>query len=283
MMRGPLRQLRYSVATRPWSLSYIFEKATQQTIPFGLTEAFGEDGRKEEDIPAMELMRRINDHVLDRPLCSQMLFRGEAMAPALSCAPRFTPPASARNQTMNMLIVRPLRHEETMPRTYDRVGGRWFFPRPARVGDVVAFVHPASSSKPPDEQVVLVRRVAALAGDVLVSGEADAETAEETPGTIPEKLGDSPKTKTKTYEIPESRAWVVADNPDVDLSVSPDSRVFGPIPVENILGRVVYAVRSATDHGPVANDPESVREDRAVIETEIDPETVAADLPNDSE
>ena len=59
-MSGPLRRLRYELAKQPWSLRYIFEKATQQTIPFGLTEAFGEDGKKEEEIPAMELMRRIN-------------------------------------------------------------------------------------------------------------------------------------------------------------------------------------------------------------------------------
>ena len=168
-MSGPLRRLRYELAKQPWSLRYIFEKATQQTNPFGLTEAFGEDGKKEEEIPAMELMRRINEQVLDTPLCSRMLFRGEAMAPALSCAPRFGSAASSGTQALNMLVVRPLRHEETMPATYDRVGRRWFYPRPARVGDVVAFVHPDSASRPAEQQVVLVRRVAALAGDVLVS------------------------------------------------------------------------------------------------------------------
>lgn len=221
-MSGPLRRLRYNLSTRPWSLKYIFEKATQQTIPFGLTEAFGEDGTKDEDVPAMELMRRINAEVLDKPLCSTMLFRGEAMTPALSCAPRFKQPSTTEdtktNTALNVLVVRPLRHSETMPLVFsERVGGRWFFPRPARVGDVVAFIHPDMVAKAEDQQVVLVRRVTALAGDVLVSGDDDdTETSE-------------------TYEIEDKRAWVVADNPDVDLTVAPDSRVFGPIEIESIV------------------------------------------------
>lgn len=263
-MSGPLRRLRYDLAKQPWSLRYIFEKATQQTIPFGLTEAFGEDGKKEEDIPAMELMRRINEQVLDLPLCSRMLFRGEAMAPALSCAPRFASAASSRTQVMNMLVVRPLRHEETMPGTYDRVGRRWFYPRPARVGDVVAFVHPDSASRPAEQQVMLVRRVAALAGDVLVS-DGDAETPPET-------------SETATYELPRGRAWVTADNDATDLSRSPDSRAFGPIGVDAIVGRVIYYVRSATDHGPVANHPTSAEEDAAVLATEVRPDALAEDL-----
>lgn len=263
-MSGPLRRLRYDLAKQPWSLRYIFEKATQQTIPFGLTEAFGEDGKKEEDIPAMELMRRINEQVLDLPLCSRMLFRGEAMAPALSCAPRFASAASSRTQVMNMLVVRPLRHEETTPATYDRVGRRWFYPRPARVGDVVAFVHPDSASRPAEQQVMLVRRVAALAGDVLVS-DGDAETPPET-------------SETATYELPRGRAWVTADNDATDLSRSPDSRAFGPIGVDAIVGRVIYYVRSATDHGPVANHPTSAEEDAAVLATEVRPDALAEDL-----
>ncbi len=266
-MSGPLRRLRYELAKQPWSLRYIFEKATQQTIPFGLTEAFGEDGKKEEEIPAMELMRRINEQVLDTPLCSRMLFRGEAMAPALSCAPRFGSAASSGTQALNMLVVRPLRHEETMPATYDRVGRRWFYPRPARVGDVVAFVHPDSASRPAEQQVVLVRRVAALAGDVLVSG-GDEETPPET-------------SETATYEIPPGRAWVTADNDATDSSRAPDSRAFGPIGVDAIVGRVVYYVRSATDHGPVANHPASADEDAAVLATEVRPDALAEDLAAD--
>lgn len=263
-MSGALRRLRYDLAKQPWSLRYIFEKATQQTIPFGLTEAFGEDGKKEEEIPAMELMRRINEQVLDTPLCSRMLFRGEAMAPALSCAPRFASAASARTQAMNMLVVRPLRHEETMPGTYDRVGRRWFFPRRARVGDVVAFVHPDTASRPAEQQVVLVRRVAALAGDVLVSGD-EATPEDET-------------SETATYEIPPGRAWVTADNPAMDLSRAPDSRSFGPIRIAHIVGRVIYYVRSATDHGPVANHPASADDDASVLATEVRPESLAQDL-----
>ena len=263
-MSGPLRRLRYDLAKQPWSLRYIFEKATQQTIPFGLTEAFGEDGKKEEDIPAMELMRRINEQVLDTPLCKRMLFRGEAMAPAISCAPRFSSATSSRTEAMNMLVVRPLRHEETTPATHDRVGRGWYYPRPARVGDVVAFVHPDSASRPAEQQTVLVRRVAALAGDVLVSG-GDGETPLAT-------------SETAEYELPRGRAWVTADNDAADSSRAADSRAFGPIGVDAIVGRVIYYVRSATDHGPVANHPSSADEDAVVLATEVRPDALAEDL-----
>jgi hypothetical protein len=260
-MSVPLRRLRYASSTRAWSLRYIFEKATQQTIPFGLREAFGEDGKKEGDIPAMELMRRINEHVLDQPMCSQMLFRGEAMAPELSCAPRFAKATSdeTKNQTnLTMLILRPLRHAGTMPGTYARVGGRWFFPRPARVGDVVAFIHPDTVAKSEHEQVVLIRRVAALAGDLLES-----------------VLPENENTETKTFQLPKNKAWVVADNPATD---APDSRNFGPIAIDTIVGRVVYHVRSSIDHGTVGNNPLSVDEDAAVVAAEVDANVIAHDL-----
>ena len=72
-----------------------------------------------------------------------------------------------------------------------------------------------------------------------------------------------------------------ADNDATDSSRAPDSRVFGPIGVDAILGRVVYYVRSATDHGPVANHPASADEDAAVLATEVRPDTLAEDLAAD--
>ena len=138
-----------------------------------------------------------------------------------------------------------------MPATYDRVGERRGFSRPARVGDVVAFVHPDSASCDAEQQVVRARRVAALAGDVLVSG-GDEETSPET-------------SETATYEIPSPRrAWITADNDATDSSRAPDS-ARRPDRRRRHHARVVYYVRSATDHGPVANHPASADEDAAVL------------------
>ena len=77
------------------------------------------------------------------------------------------------------------------------------------------------------------------------------------------------------------RAWVTADNDATDSSRAPDSRAFGPIGVDAIVGRVVYYVRSATDHGPGANHPASADEDAAVLATEVRPDTLAEDLAAD--
>lgn len=32
-----------------------------------------------------------------------------------------------------------------------------------------------------------------------------------------------------------------------------DSRLFGPLPMSDIVGRVIYCLQSAIDHGPVQN------------------------------
>lgn len=64
--------------------------------------------------------------------------------------------------------------------------------------------------------------------------------------------------------------WVLADNEDVAFPDVIDSRTFGPLPLEAILGRVVYAARSPTDHGPVENSGEGMAQDAAVLEAELD-------------
>jgi hypothetical protein len=305
-MRSPLRAIAgYARATRPWSLRYIWEKTTQQSVPFGLRLAFGKGG---DAIPAGDMHKRLVDHLTTTPLCSQLPFRGEAMAPAITSAPRFahrdddaadddggavhaapssSSPSSAAPATpaTNMLLLRALRYPELAPPEYELAGlEAWFFPRRAHVGDVVAFEHP-DPPKPPkasdpsadpsaaadhhhhrrrdasESPPVLVRRVAALAGAVL---ESDDEGVED-------------------YHIPEGHAWVLADNDDAfrdpSGSFTPaDSRAFGPVPVEKMLGRVVYCVRSRTDHGPVRNSPEAEAVDAPVLVNELDVQALAADL-----
>ena len=118
--------------------------------------------------------------------------------------------------------------------------------RRAHVGDIIAFTHP----RPIDWSVpggVLVRRVVALEGDVMEgTGSADSEAED--------------------FVIPAGHVWVVADNEDEPPADVPDSRTFGPLPLSLVAGRVVYAVRSATDHGVVHNSDAAARVDQPVLQ-----------------
>lgn len=70
-------------------------------------------------------------------------------------------------------------------------------------------------------QSVLVRRIAACEGAQLVT--------------------DDPEDAALT--IPAGHCWVVADNEDLEASHVIDSRSFGPLPIENVMGRIMYYYR----------------------------------------
>ena len=99
----------------------------------------------------------------------------------------------------------------------------------------------------------MVRRVAALEDATLESSDP------ETPDLI----------------VPKEHAWVVAD---ADEDSHRDSRTFGPVDLRRVVGRVVYAVRSATDHGVVHNSAEARWVDDPVVRVELDVEQLAKDL-----
>ena len=63
--------------------------------------------------------------------------------------------------------------------------------------------------------------------------------------------------------------WVLADNEELRPPAVVDSRTFGPLPVENIMGRVIYYARK-NDHGPVENSRPAMSADAAVLEAELD-------------
>jgi hypothetical protein len=222
---------------------------------------------------------------------TSVLLAGAAMAPALNA-----PAAAGDPRALEALVVRLL------PRPS---------PRSVSVGDVVAFRAPppatasasaagdadadassssssssADSTAPAAAEHVLVRRVAALEQTEMVSDEA----------------GDEP------FRVPPGHCWVLADNGgagageaeaaasaadddgdddrDGDGEGGPasappppsaprDSRAFGFVPLGSVLGRVVYSVRSAGEHGPVANAPSSAAGDAAVAEAEVDVDALA--------
>lgn len=62
---------------------------------------------------------------------------------------------------------------------------------------------------------------------------------------------------------------MLADNEDLKPPEVIDSRSFGPLPVENIMGRIIYYSRP-NDHGAVQNSRAAMEADRAVLEAELD-------------
>lgn len=110
------------------------------------------------------------------------------------------------------------------------------------IGDVVLFKDPL------DPEQERVRRVAALEGDQMVSTDAN----------------DLP------FALDDGHCWVVSDNASVNPTTSGDSRTFGQLPMENILGRVIYGCRSPEDHGHVMNSEEAMQQDSPVLAIELD-------------
>ncbi|EFJ50004.1 hypothetical protein VOLCADRAFT_89374 [Volvox carteri f. nagariensis] len=146
--------------------------------------------------------------VYDAPLTQHMYLTGPAMAPTLNW--RGAKDAAARERLVVRLLRRPGPHN-------------------VLVGDVVAFHSPLAL--PEDATHVMVRRVAAVEGDEMVS-----TSPTETP-----------------FIIPPGHCWVLADNSELRPEAGEviDSRSYGHIPFSAVIGRVVYAASSRATHGPM--------------------------------
>ena len=73
---------------------------------------------------------------------------------------------------------------------------------------------------------------------------------------------------------------MVADNEE--LQPKPiDSRSFGPLPLNSIIGRIIYHACSQTDHHPVQNSREVTDGDLVVLHTELDVNKLAAYEPDE--
>lgn len=147
---------------------------------------------------------------------------GKAMYPTLN------PQAESNPNAVDRLLVRRL----PLPSAKN-----------CHIGDVVVFNHPLLESNVP---ILLVRRIAAMPGDQMLSDE-----------------------RFEPFLIPFEHCWVLADHPEAKPGEFIDSRVFGPLPFSTIIGRVIYNGYSPQDHGIVVNSPEANVLDEPLLENEL--------------
>ncbi|KAK9146382.1 hypothetical protein Sjap_006285 [Stephania japonica] len=115
------------------------------------------------------------------------------------------------------------------------------------VGDLVVVKDP----KNPENH--LVRRLAAIEGYEMTSTNENDEP----------------------FVLEKDECWVLSDNESLKPKEAGDSRIFGPVPLSGIVGRVIYCLRSAVDHGPVENSYIGMRKDSPVLAVELDVDEMA--------
>ncbi|XP_020402991.1 uncharacterized protein [Zea mays] len=115
------------------------------------------------------------------------------------------------------------------------------------VGDVVLLKDPEKSGN------FVIRRLAALEGYEMVSNDE----------------------KDEPFVLEKDQCWVLADNLVLKPKEARDSRLFGPVPMTDILGRVIYSLRTAVDHGLVENSGMATKLDGPVLAVELDVEELA--------
>jgi len=104
-------------------------------------------------------------------------------------------------------------------------------PRP---GDVIAFQSPTNN-------VVLIKRIVGVAGDVVESGsEGTFVNGKMLSGPIPQRENYS---RSDPVTIPSAQLFVMGDN----QPYSYDSRHFGPVDTSRVIGKALYIYYSASD------------------------------------
>ncbi|XP_023004821.1 uncharacterized protein LOC111498007 [Cucurbita maxima] len=115
------------------------------------------------------------------------------------------------------------------------------------VGDVVVVKEP---EKPEN---YLVRRLAAVEGYEMLSTDE----------------------KDEPFILEKDECWLLAENEKLKPKEAYDSRTFGPVPMSDIVGRAIYCLRTAVDHGPVQNSYYSMKRDSPILEIELDVDEMA--------
>lgn len=118
------------------------------------------------------------------------------------------------------------------------------FSRGPRYGEIAVFKNP--SGYPP----ILIKRVVATEGQVLDLREGkvyidEEELSEPYVHGLP-SLPESPSIQ-YPFTIPDDHVWMMGDN----RTNSGDSREFGPVPVEKVMGRAFWTYWPPTQFGPL--------------------------------
>ncbi|KAF5738946.1 hypothetical protein HS088_TW12G00142 [Tripterygium wilfordii] len=115
------------------------------------------------------------------------------------------------------------------------------------IGDLVVLKDPEKSNN------YLVRRLAATEGYEMASTDE----------------------KDEPFVLDKDECWVLADNDKLKPKEAYDSRLFGPVSMSSIIGRVIYCLRTAVDHGPIQNSPFGMQKDSPILEVELDVDEMA--------
>jgi hypothetical protein len=107
-------------------------------------------------------------------------------------------------------------------------------------GDVVCLRHPIGVQP----STLLVRRVTACGGELLVSKDSE-------------------------YMLADDVVWVEADNAELKPPHVEDSRTFGPVPLGNVLGRCIYSFTSSMEQGYITNNQNVKADDASIVEVEF--------------
>jgi signal peptidase I len=119
----------------------------------------------------------------------------------------------------------------------------WEFDPPER-GDIVVFDPPGSSDGKP-----YIKRVLALEGETVEvkNGSVYVNGTQVEEPYIQDGITDCYSDEACTWTVPEGNVWVMGDN----RRNSSDSRAFGPVPVENIIGKAIITYWPVEDIGLV--------------------------------
>lgn len=130
--------------------------------------------------------------------------------------------------------------------------------RGIKVGDVVYYI------KPTDPTIEVIKRVIGMPGDFVVGGNYVEPGEEKTKSPLRlvrgeddrgwEFLLDKEETGKMMLQVPEGHCWMVGDN----MSESTDSRLYGPVPLALIKGKVVAKILPFSDAGWIRNNVEVV-------------------------
>ena len=130
-------------------------------------------------------------------------------------------------------------------RFVDVNGSRLYPFDPPERGDVIVFDPPTGSEKP------YIKRIIGLPGEEVTFGDGQVFIDGE---PLPEEYIESPtrcgRSDTCDVVVPEGNVYVLGDN----RRNSSDSRVFGPVPVDNVVGKAWVSYWPPDDFGFVPHE-----------------------------